>query len=209
MSDEVKAKSAEGTSAPAASRVPFWKSVVVRRWLPILVVASLVVDGVVLLLVHKSTTKSGPQPEYTVGTFAFRTSIGTDAQPRSGTFVLHVRFIDDLDSQARQHMVFHQFRVQEAVEGLLRKAREIDLDDSAVARLKHQIEDRIDDCIDLRSVAEVIITNVNLESPLVGAPVAPVAAAAARDHKISQSSSSAAEPTAAGPANDEIGSARN
>ena len=73
-----------------------------------------------------------------------------------------MRFIDDLQSQATARIVNHQFRVREAVENLLRKSRGIELDELAIARLKHQIQAQINEAIDLHAVAEVMITDLTV-----------------------------------------------
>ena len=54
--------------------------------------------------------------------------------------------------------------MREAVENLLRKSQPVDLKDTATARLKHEIQERVDDALDLRAVAEVIITNLKIDS---------------------------------------------
>ena len=45
----------------------------------------------------------------------------------------------------------------------MRKSRGTELDDPAIARLKHQIQEQIDEAIDLRAVAEVMITNLTID----------------------------------------------
>ena len=147
-------------AAPAAAkptRAAWWKSAVVRRWIVILVVASFIVDAAVLLFVRKSSAKPTVESEYTLGTFALLPGDAATAAPTS--FKIHVRFIDDLDAPARQEITKHHYRVQESIEDLLQKARGIQWDESAIARLKHEIQDRIDTDLDLHVVAEVIITD--------------------------------------------------
>jgi hypothetical protein len=79
------------------------------------------------------------------------------------------------------------------VENLLRKSHGIELDDPAIARLKHQIEEQINQAIDLRAVAEVMITNLTIEpQPLVNAVTSQSAA----------SKRSTTVPTSTGEAND-------
>jgi hypothetical protein len=171
--DPNKSTAAATNAAPASAA--WWKSTVVRRWIVILVVASFIVDGAVLLVVRKSNVKSTIEPEYTLGAFALFPSDSATAAPTS--FKIHVRFIEDLDAQARQQIVKHQYRVQENIEGLLEKARGIEWEDSTIARLKHQIQDRIDADLDLRAVAEVIFTDP-VFNPRHIEPATPISAAA-------------------------------
>ena len=203
------AKSTTDPSASKASTAPWWKSVLLNRWVLILVVGSLLVDFAVLVSVRKSAAKPVIEPEYTVGNFTFKPAASADSQPTFGKFALHVRFIEDLDGQARQQIVTHQYRVQEAVEGLLRKANGIELDDTAVTRLKHQIQQRIDDCLDLRAVAEVIITDLNVDSPSADGSSPPAKQTASHSAGSSPTDKPAVQPTAATPSGEDLGSVRN
>src|SRR5262249_45263824 len=92
-------------------------------------------------------------------TFSFVEGQPNNAPAAVGKFDLHVRFIDDLDSQARLRIASHQFRVRESIEGLLRVSQGVELSDSALARLKHEIQEKIDEALDLRGVAEVLMTD--------------------------------------------------
>jgi hypothetical protein len=110
---------------------------------------------------------------------------------------LHVRFLDELDVPARQRIVSHQFRVRESIEGLLRGSQGLNLDDSALTRLKHQIQEHIDDALDLRAVAEVMITDLTVPAP---AAVPPAVAA------VNNATIGSATPTAATSASTVAGS---
>jgi flagellar basal body-associated protein FliL len=140
---------------------PWWKSASTLRWLAVIVVASLVIQGAIYLLVSKSPAGRTIVPiEYTVGTFSFASDSSAEAHAGPAKFDLHVRFIDDLNVAARRRLIDHQFRVRESVEALLRKSHGLELTDTGLARLKHEIQERIDEALDLRAVAEVIITDL-------------------------------------------------
>jgi flagellar basal body-associated protein FliL len=168
MADPAPAKPpTDGATPDASAAKAWWKSLLTGRWLAILIVGSLAFHSIVFVLVRKSSTKTAvAQGEFTVGKFTFtaieRANASSDQRPTTGNFDLHVRFIDDLDILARQRSVAHQFRVRESLENLLRKSKEVELDDAGVARLKHQIQQRIDEAIDLHAVAEVIITDLSI-----------------------------------------------
>ena len=163
MAESVKTNSPADTSALNAEgqTAPFWQTVSFKKWLGVIVCASLVIHAVVFLFAHKSTGSAAVPGEFTIGVFTLPTGEHGDLQA-PGKFTLHIRLIDDFDSLGRQRLATHQFRVREAVEGLLRKSKGLDWDDTAVARFKHEIQERIDNSIDLRAVAEVIITDLNL-----------------------------------------------
>jgi flagellar basal body-associated protein FliL len=194
MADAVKPNSsAPAVTEPAAGKPRWWKSLLTPRWLVAIVVVSLVIHTVLFVLVRRMSTRPVLPPEYTVGKFNLVAGAPGDSRGVPGEFELHLRFIDDLQSQANARIANHQFRVREAVENLLRKSHGIELDDPAIARLKHQIEEQINQAIDLRAVAEVMITNLTIEpQPLVNAVTSQPAA----------SKSSTTVPTSTGEAND-------
>src|SRR5262249_44390592 len=112
MSDNAKVKQPEESTPSAPAPVSLWKRVLRFRWMLLVVIVSLAVDCAVLVFARKSVAKNTVEPEYTVGTFAFRTPERPETRPTLGTFNLHVRFIEDLEPQARHQIVVHQFRVQ-------------------------------------------------------------------------------------------------
>jgi hypothetical protein len=149
----------------------------------VFIAISLAIHCVIFVLVQKSVARSVTLPEYTVGTFSIVAGAAGDSHNSAthcaaGKFELHVRFIDDLQSQARTRIATHQYRVRESIENLLRKAHGLELDDAAVARLKHQIQQRVDEAIDLRAVAEVIITDLTLDPAIADPPATPLPTAA-------------------------------
>ncbi len=166
MAEATKPQSVADSQAANDSRLAWWKSPVVLRWAAVVVVGSIVFQGALFVLLRKTTSARSTAPtEYTVGTFSFTADSGADAPAAAGKFDLHIRFIEDLDGPAHQRLAAHQFRVRESVENLLRKSHGLELNDTAVARLKHELQERIDDALDLRAVAEVIITDLSVDQP--------------------------------------------
>jgi flagellar basal body-associated protein FliL len=134
------------------------------RWIAAIVLGSVVVHGALYFMLRKSPQPPAPL-EQKVGSFDFVAATGgNDARGETAKFDLHVRFVEDLAKPARERLVEHQYRVREAVENLLRRSRPVDVSDTAMARLKHEIQERVDDSLDLRAVAEVIITNLKIDS---------------------------------------------
>jgi flagellar basal body-associated protein FliL len=173
MADAVKPnQSADLAAAPTDAKAKWWKSLLTPRWLVVFVAVSLVIHAVIFVLVRRSSARPAIPPEYTVGAFNLVAGQPGDTRGVPGKFELHVRFIDDLQSQANARIASHQFRVREAIENLLRKSHGIELDDQAIARLKHQIQEQIDQAIDLRAVAEVMITDLTIDRPLSEVPAA-------------------------------------
>jgi flagellar basal body-associated protein FliL len=168
MAEAAKPKPAADAPADPASKQRWWEALLTQRWLIVLVVGSLLVHAVVFGIARKTAGRAAPPTEYTLGTFSFISPVAGDSHAPPGKFDLHVRFLDELDSVARQRITAHQFRVRESIEDLLRSSAGMNLDDQSLTRLKHQIQQRIDDDLDLRAVAEVIITD--LTCPPVGPP---------------------------------------
>jgi flagellar basal body-associated protein FliL len=162
MADATKPNSSADAATALPSKTAWWKSLLTPRWLVVFIAVSLVIHGAIFILVRRAAARPAPPAEYTVGAFALTAGAPGELHALPGKFELHVRFIDDLQSQATARMVNHQFRVREAVENLLRKSRGIELDELAIARLKHQIQAQINEAIDLHAVAEVMITDLTL-----------------------------------------------
>ncbi len=161
-------------------QLAWWKTPAMVRWIAAAVVVSIVFQVGLFVLVRKSTSAALPMPtEHTVGTFAFY-GIAEGSRSVPAKFNLHIRFVDDLDSAARIQLAAHQFRVREVVEGVLRQSHGLEFTDQALSRFKHEVQERIDDAIDLRAVAEVILTDFAVDplpaqshsSPSVAMPTA-------------------------------------
>jgi flagellar basal body-associated protein FliL len=148
---------------------PGWSKSLLIRWIVAIVLGSIVVDCALFFLLRKSLQPPAPVPvELEVGSFDFVAAreATTDIEPLSqpAKFDIHVRFIDDLERPGRELLTAHRHRVRESIENLLRKSQQVELSDPAMARLKHEIQQRIDDALDIRAVAEVIITNLRIDS---------------------------------------------
>jgi flagellar basal body-associated protein FliL len=181
--------------AEAAGR-PWWKSSSILCWFGAIVVASIVFQVVLFVVLRKAATaKPTAIAEYTVGTFTFA-SAGADEKPISGQLDLHLRFVEDLDAAARQRLAAHKFRVRESIESVLRKSHELDLGESALARLKHEVQEKVDAAIDLRAVAEVIFTDINVEPRVIDASLAKGSARSSAENKSVAKTTEPAEATA-------------
>jgi flagellar basal body-associated protein FliL len=174
MADSAKQQPEKEAPPADAGASPWWKSLMVGRWLAAIIVVSLIVHAAVFMLLRKSGGKPAAPAEYTVGTFSFVSDDRGDSKTIPGKFDLHIRFVDDLDAPAHQRLVAHQYRVRESVENVLRKSHGLELTDPALARLKHEIQEKIDTAIDLRAVAEVIITDLSVQQPQIDGPNSPV-----------------------------------
>ena len=101
MADAVKPnQSADPAAAPADAKAKRWKSLLTPRWLVVFVAVSLVIHAVIFVLVRRSAARPAIPPEYTVGAFNLVAGQSGDSHGVPGKFELHVRFIDDLQSQA-------------------------------------------------------------------------------------------------------------
>ena len=101
MADAVKPnQSTDNAAAPADAKTKWWKSLLTTRWLVVFVAVSLVIHSVIFVLVRRSSARPAIPPEYTVGAFNLVAGQPGDTHGVPGKFELHVRFIDDLQSQA-------------------------------------------------------------------------------------------------------------
>ncbi len=104
-----------------------------------------------------------PIPEVTLGEFQFNSRFATPNQVNRASFSLHIALLDQLDRQARDRLSQRRFRVLQNVEELLRKTPSGDFDDPTLVDLKRQLQERINQTLEMRVIAEVVITGLEVE----------------------------------------------
>lgn len=116
-----------------------------------------------------------PSGEVTLGAFEFLARDPDSAGILSARFVIHADLADPGDRQVRRRLASHRFRVQQAVEELLRGAFGADFVDPSLAELKRQLREAINGALGLQAVATVIITDLLLTRAPLDAPPATAA----------------------------------
>lgn len=101
-------------------------------------------------------------PEVSLGQFRFEAGHTDGGGVARADFALHLSLLGGVDRPARRALVAHQYRVQEAVEQLLRSAHGADFEDPALDSLKRRLQERINETIGLRVISEVIVTDLHL-----------------------------------------------
>lgn len=135
------------------------------RALVILVVASVVIHGVGLTWYYFAQVRNGADDgkEIALGPYSYSADPVERSPIVSATFSLHIALIDDLARPARQALAQRQFRVKQDVEELLRQAHGGDFADPALGELKRRLQERINETLGIRAIADVIITDLEID----------------------------------------------
>lgn len=140
-----------------------------QKW-GLTIVAIGLLAAAILLALNRSETASVTDPDPTppppkevdLGRFAVAPISSLGSSPTMVEFQLHVTFGDQRDGAARHQLEVRRFRVRQHVEELLRRATIDDFDDATLVGLKRQIQAKINDCLELQAVGDVIITDLRL-----------------------------------------------
>lgn len=159
-----EAKSAEEESKPS-SKPAFWARFLTRKWIAILLGVSIIVQGLGFTYYQllRKARAARPSPEVSLGTFQFeadRTELGEVA---GAEFSLYIALLEHVDQQARQRLTARKFRVQQDIEELLRQSHSGDFDDPNLRGLKRQLQERVNETLGMRAIADVIITDLKLK----------------------------------------------
>ena len=165
VADQSDQQQPEQHSRPARWLVP-----PSRRLLASLLVGSLVMN--VGLLLIRPTTSQTPRsvdvPEIPLGTFRYvagPSKLGQPDEPTvsSAEFSLYVTLAESAADGGAELIAARRFRVQQAVEQLLRQAHGGDFQDPSLSTLKRQIREHINAVLGARAVAEVVLTDLKLQ----------------------------------------------
>jgi flagellar basal body-associated protein FliL len=161
-------KTTEQSEAAPQKQTPgktaWWRRLLTRRWLAILLLASILVHGIGFAY-FQLTNRRPPavtSPEVGLGTFRFEADDKEASRITNAEFSLHIALLEHVDGAARQRLDAYRFRVQQDVEELLRRAHGGDFDDPGLGELKRQLQERINETLGMRVIAEVIITDLKL-----------------------------------------------
>jgi len=165
-----------GNANAARSGLPLWRRLLSVKVIVGIVIASLVLHAIVFGLSRWSaggpaTADAAGGAEVTLGEFQFAASPHERGPVQAARFQLHLAFLPEVDAAARLRLGTHKFRVQQDIEQLMRQAHGGDFDDPALVDLKRQIQEQVNETLGMRAVADVIVTDLELErsSHLAGA----------------------------------------
>jgi flagellar basal body-associated protein FliL len=176
------------TPAPQTSRlragIASLAKLFTKKWILILVLLTLVIHGLGFAYYRLRQESPPPRlsPEVALGAYRFEADRNEGGRVSRADFALHVAFIDGVDRAARQRLDDRKLRVQQDVEELLRRAHGGDFEDPGLQELKRQLQERINQTLGIRAVADVIVTDLRLQrSPRAGPSAASTAQSAPTD----------------------------
>lgn len=154
-------------SSNALSRLGGLRRFLTKKWIVIVIVASVVFHGLGFAC-YQLFGQSAPtdlRPEVSLGKFRFEADEAEGGRIRGAELSLHVALLEDVISAAQNRMETHKFRVRQDVEELFRQAHSGDFEDPNLRELKRQLQAQINKTLDLRMnvVSAVIITDLKLE----------------------------------------------
>lgn len=135
------------------------------RTVLIVVVVSLVIQGGSALCykVFRDQAPSDISREISLGTFHFEAEAEGAGQIAAAEFALHIALLDQVDIQAQQRIEARKYRVQQDIEELLRQAHSGDFEDPTLGELKRALQAQVNQTLDMRAIADVIITDLQLK----------------------------------------------
>jgi flagellar basal body-associated protein FliL len=163
-----KAETAEAASPAEAARPQGGrlKGLFTIKALMIVMVLSLILHGIGLGYSHyasRGRADASEEPmEVNLGSYRFEAEPSEQGDVVGARFCLHIALIDDVEPRARQVLAQRQIRVQQNVEELLRQAHGGDFVDPTLGELKRQLQERINESLGVRMIADVIITNLEI-----------------------------------------------
>jgi hypothetical protein len=156
---------------PAAqSRPARWLAAPSRRLLASLLVGSLAMNVGLLLVRSGSHQTARPvhASEIPLGAFRYVAAPGKlgdaeEATISAAEFSLYVTLAEPAGESGAELIAARRFRVQQAVEQLLRQAHGGDFQDPSLGGLKRQLREHINAVLGARAVAEVVITDLKID----------------------------------------------
>ena len=138
-----------------------------RKRLAILLCASLLVHamgyGYHRWRLRGAQCESAAEAEVSLGAFRYLGDQVDGGRVARADFALHVAVSDLDDTAARTLLATHKYRIQQGIEELLRRARGGDFEDPVLREMKRRIQDRIEETLGVRVVADVIITDLKVQ----------------------------------------------
>lgn len=145
-----------------------------RLWAVLGVLMLVPIVGISCYRLGYRAAASPANAEISLGEFRFDACKPAAGQVADASFALHLALLDEVARPARQRLQVRAFRVEQDIEELLRRAHSTDFDDPSLAELKRQLQEQINRTLGLRAIADVIVTNLQLDR----APAPPVSVAA-------------------------------
>lgn len=156
-----------------------WQRLINLRTISAALCLSVLINMAVFFSSGKDEQAEVLKGELSLGEFHFVPDPSEETPITRADFRLHLSLLSEVDAMTRERLATHQYRVQQNVEELLRQAHGGDFGDPALTELKRQLQEKINDTIAVRGVADVIITDLHLERRDAPASTKPAETAAA------------------------------
>ena len=151
-----------------ASKVPskpgFLARFLTPKWLLLLLAVS--AFGHAIGFAYCRLTREQPagqtSPEISLGEFRFEADPAERGRITAAEFTLHIALLSQVEAAARAELQAKEFRVRQSVEELTRRARSGDFEDPLLAGLKSRFQEGINNALEMRVIADVIITDLEL-----------------------------------------------
>ena len=158
----------EGDDAPqtdAVSKTPLISRVLQGNWVAKLLALLILVHGLAYVYYgyRRSSATTSRIYEISLGSYRFDTDGAGDDRVAGAQFRLYVSLLSEVDQAGRALIKTHKYKVQQDIEELLRQAHARDFEDPALAELKRQIQETVNQTVGTRVVEHVIITNLQIE----------------------------------------------
>lgn len=164
----------EASAADPAStgKLSFVRRLLTKRWIAVVLVLSVVIHGLLLMCWPAAVgAKTETPSEIDLGEFRFINS-EKNARLVKANFKLHVSLLLGTEKSGGSRLAEKKFLVQQGIEELLRQAHAADFDDPTLSELKRQIQEKINEAVEMRTVEGVIITQLETEDRVPAAKAA-------------------------------------
>jgi flagellar basal body-associated protein FliL len=135
------------------------------KWLLVLLAVS-ITGHAIGFTYYKAVARGSaddPSREVSLGVFRFVADPAEGSGIGTADFALHLALLEQVEGAARRELSAKRFRVQQAVEELIRRAHGGDFEDPLLTDLKQRLQEQINEALGIRVIADVIITDLKLE----------------------------------------------
>ncbi|MDY0167078.1 MAG: hypothetical protein RBS80_11075 [Thermoguttaceae bacterium] len=155
-----------GPGGHGVATEPWWANLLNPKWIALFVVLSCLLPGIVYGYSRFGAASGAGEDclgEVSIGEFRFSADENERSRVVAASFHVHLALIPETAALGRARLASHKFRVQQGVEQLLRQAHGGDFENPSLGDLKRQLQEQINETLGIRAVADVVVTDLNLE----------------------------------------------
>ena len=163
VNEDVQENVAEVSDSPTITKTGAVKRILNSKVIIVLVAITVVINGVGLAF-HSvgRNSNANSNAEHDLGNYHFLSDLSEKGQIAAAEFHLHIAVLEDVKQEAYRRLGNRKFRVQQDIEELLRQAHSGDFTDPTLGELKRRVQARINETLEMRVIADVIITDLKL-----------------------------------------------